>query len=99
MDRLAGNGSFTIAAQMAEIPCKGLHRVEVRDRRGNVSQAVLELKYRTIRVQPPLYKQGRYPALELTVLHATERGKPRGRDQIDWKLITNLPVRSRAQDG
>jgi len=33
----------------------------------------------------------------LTVLHATERGKPRGRDRIDWKLITNLPVTSRAQ--
>jgi hypothetical protein len=48
-------------------------------------------------VQPPLYKQRRYPALELTILHATERGKPRGRDRIDWKLITNLPVTSRAQ--
>jgi hypothetical protein len=44
-----------------------------------------------------MYKQRRYPALELTVLHATERGKPRGRDRIDWKLITNLPVTSRAQ--
>src|SRR5665213_2494046 len=33
----------------------------------------------------------------LTVLHATERGKPRGRDRIDWKLITNLPVTTRAQ--
>lgn len=97
VDRLAGDGSFTIAAQMAEVACKGLHRVTVRDRRGNVSQAVLELRYCTIRVQPPLYKQARYPALELTVLHATERDKPRGRDPIDWKLITNLPVRSRAQ--
>ena len=48
-------------------------------------------------MQPPLYKQRRYSALELTVLHATERGKPRDRDRIDWKLITNLPVTSRAQ--
>lgn len=31
------------------------------------------------------------------MLHATERGKPRGRDRIDWKLITNLPVTTRAQ--
>lgn len=97
VDRLAGDGQHTIAAEMAEVPCKGLHQVEVRDRHGKMTEAVLELKFRRILVQPPLYKQGRYPALELTVLHATERGKPRGRDPIDWKLITNLPVTTRAQ--
>jgi len=30
------------------------------------------------------------------VLHAQERGTPQGRERIDWKLITDLPVRSRA---
>lgn len=97
VDRLAGDGKHTIATEMSEVDCKGLHRVEVRDRHGKISEAVLELKYRRILVQPPLYKQRRYPALTLTVLHAIERGKPRGRDRIDWKLITNLPVTSRAQ--
>lgn len=97
VDRLAGDGGHTIATEMAEVDCKGLHRIEVRDRHGNISEATLELKFRRILVQPPLYKQRRYPALELTVLHATEQGKPRGRDPIDWKLITNLPVTSRAQ--
>lgn len=97
VDRLAGDGEHTIATEMAEVDCKGLHRVEVRDRHGRISEAVLELRFRRILVQPPLYKQRRYPALELTVLHAIERGKPRGRDKIDWKLITNLPVTSRAQ--
>ena len=77
VDRLAGDGEHTIATEMAEVDCKGLHRVEVRDRHGKVSEAVLELKFRRILVQPPLYKQRRYPALELTVWHATERGKPR----------------------
>ena len=97
VDRLAGDGEHTIATEMAEVDCKGLHRIEVRDRHGKISEAVLELKFRRILVQPPVYKQRRYPALELTVLHATERGKPRGRERIDWKLITNLPVTSRAQ--
>jgi hypothetical protein len=97
VDRLAGDGKHTIATEMSEVDCKGLHRVEVRDRHGKISEAVLELKYRRILVQPPLYKQRRYPALTLTVLHATERGRPRGRDRIDWKLITNLSVTSRAQ--
>lgn len=97
VDRLAADGSHTIAAEMAEVNCKGLHRVDVRGRDGEMSEAVLELKFRKIRVLPPLYKQRRYPALDLTVLHATERGKPRGRDAIDWKLITDLPITSRAE--
>ena len=49
-----------------------------------------------IRVLPPIGKQKRYPALTLTVIHAEERGTPKNRKKIDWKLITDLPVRSRA---
>jgi hypothetical protein len=94
VDRLAGDGEHTIATEIAEVNCKGLHRVDVCDRRGNMSEAVLELKFRRIRVLPPIGKQSRYPTLVLTVLHATERGKPCGRDPIEWKLITNLPVTS-----
>ena len=97
VDRLAGDGTHTIAAEMDEVRCKELHRVEVRDRQGKLSEAVLELKYRRIRVRPPIGKQRRYPDLILTVLHATERATPRGRDKIDWKLITDLPVGSRAE--
>jgi len=97
VDRVAGDGEHTIAAEMAEVDCKGLHRIEVRDRHGEISQAVLELKFRQIQVLPPIGKQSRYPTLRLTVLHATERGKPRDRDPIDWKLLTNLPVTSRAE--
>jgi Transposase DNA-binding/Transposase Tn5 dimerisation domain len=97
VDRLAGDGSHTIAAEMAETRCKGLHRVEVRDRHGEISHARLEVKYRRIKVLPPIGKQSRYPSLELTVLHATERSKPRGRDRIDWKLITDLPITSRRE--
>ena len=97
VDRLAGDGTVTVSAQMEEVRCKGVHRVAVRDQRGNVTEVVLELRYQKIHVLAPLYKQGRYPPLDLTVLHATERGKPKGRDPIDWKLITNLPVTSRAQ--
>lgn len=39
-------------------------------------------------------KQKRYPVLDLTVLHATERDEPEHRPRMDWKLITDLPVHS-----
>lgn len=97
VDRLAGDGKHTIATEMKEVRVQGLHRVEVRDRKGEISQAVLEIRYRRIRVLPPVNKKKQYPELLLTVIHAQERGEPKGRDKVDWKLITNLPVTSRKQ--
>jgi Transposase DNA-binding len=95
VDRLAGDGDHTIADEMDEVAVKGLHRVEVRDIHGNADEAVLEIRYRKIRVLPPIGKQKRYPALTLTVIHAEERGTPKNRKKIDWKLITDLPIQSR----
>ena len=94
VDRLAGSGDHTIADEMGEARVRGLHRIEVRDRKGDVSEATLEIKYRRIRVLPPIGKQNRYPALTLTIIHAEERGDPDDREKIDWKLITDLPVQS-----
>ena len=48
-------------------------------------------------VCPPIGKQKQYPQLDLTVIHASERGTPRGRDEIEWKLLTDLLVRSRKE--
>ena len=97
VDRLAGDGSHTIADEMEETAVKGLHQIEVRDDKGNLTKVALEIKFRRITVQPPIGKQKRYPALNLTVLHATERGVPKGRKPIDWKLITDLPIQTRAE--
>jgi transposase-like protein len=95
VDRLAGDGDHTIADEMDEVAVKGLHRIEVRDSNGDPDEAVLEIRYRKIRVLPPIGKQNRYPALTLTVIHAEERATPKNRKKIDWKLITDLPVGSR----
>jgi hypothetical protein len=97
VDRLAGDGDHTLADEMREVKVQGLHRIEVRNSKSEVSEAVLELRYRRIRVLPPIGKQKLYPELALTVLHATERNAPQGRDKIDWKLITDLPVTSHKQ--
>lgn len=88
---------FTISDEMSEVRVRGVHRIEVVDKKGCVSQARLELRYRRIRVMPPIGKQDRNPTLLLTVLFAQERGKPTGRGPIDWRLITDLPATSREQ--
>jgi Transposase DNA-binding len=95
VDRLAGDGDHTIADEMEEVAVKGLHRIDVRDSNGDPDGAALEIRYRKIHVLPPIGKQRRYPALTLTVIHAQERGTPKNRKAIEWKLITDLPVSCR----
>jgi hypothetical protein len=92
VDRLAGYGDHTLADEMDEVEVQGVHRVEVRDQKGHVGTAAIELRYRRIRVLPPIGKQKRYPSLELTLIQARERDGPADRPAIDWKLITDLPV-------
>ena len=97
VDRLAMKGESTVSEEMETVPVKGLHRIEVRDDKDNVSVATLELKYKRIKVCPPIGKQNQYPALCLTVIHASERDAPADREPIEWKLLTDLPVSSREQ--
>lgn len=96
VDRLAGDGEHTIADEMADVRVHGLHRVEFRDAKGQSCEALLEIRYRRIRVCPPIGKQKQYPTLDLTVIHAQERDAPSDRAALEWKLLTNLPVRSKA---
>jgi hypothetical protein len=96
VDRRCGEGDETIIEVMEEEPIKAVHRVEVMDAKGKPSTAVLEIKYHKLVVCPPLGKEKRYGNLTLTVIHATESGTPTDRDPIEWKLITDLPITSKA---
>ena len=71
--------------EMKRVPAKGLHRIQVRDRNGELSEATLELQGKRIQVLPPIGKNKQYPELTLTVIHAQERTSPEGRERIDWK--------------
>lgn len=61
VDRLAGDGDHTISDEMDEVAVKGLHRIEVRDNNDDPVEAVLEIRYRKIRVLPPIGKHSAIP--------------------------------------
>jgi hypothetical protein len=96
VDRRVEDGGQTVNDVMDEQRVKAVHRIEVRDNKGRSSTAVLEISYHRLQVCPPIGKEKRYSNLTLTVIHALERGIPEDRDPIEWKLITNLPVTSKA---
>jgi hypothetical protein len=56
----------------------------------------LDIKFEQLQVLPPEGKWKDHSDLTLTVIHATERGTPRGREKIVWKLL-NQPAGENAQ--
>ena len=94
VDRIAGEEGGTIADEMEKTKVAGIHRVKTKDKAGNPCAAKLQVRYRQMKIHPPIGKQKRYPSLGLTVIHASEEGQPIGRDRIEWKLVTDLPVKN-----
>jgi hypothetical protein len=96
-DRLADGGPETVTETVEGTPRRGLYRVVVRNRKGEESEAILEIRYRRLRIQTARAKKKRYPEMKVTVIEAREQQAPVDRDRIDWKLITDLAVDSRRQ--
>jgi len=92
VDRRVGTGSTTIAKKMKREPIQGVHQIEVLDAKRRPIQVELQLRYSQMTVHPPIGKHKKYSPLSLTVIHAWERGKPKGRKAICWKLLTDLSV-------
>jgi hypothetical protein len=90
VDRLAGDGDHTVADEMREVRIQGLHRIEVRNRKGERSEAVVEIRYRRIKVLAPVAKQKLYPArTHRHPCHRSDRTQGPG---------TNLEDRDLSQD-
>lgn len=97
VDRLAGDGGHTLEDEMDYVQVKGVHKFDVATRSGKLEKISLDIKYKRIKVLPPIGKQKKYPAITLTVIHAEESKIPKNRCKISWKLITDLSVTTKAQ--
>src|SRR5690625_2380972 len=82
---------------MRTVRSRGIHKIEFRDKDGRVCQARLALTFRRLRLLPSRAKRSRYPESTVTITHAREKDKLKGRDPIDWKLVTDMPVRTRTE--
>lgn len=81
-----------IAESAAQAKAAGVCRVEVQDKSGNSHVAKLQVRYRRMTMHPPHDRLKQCPSLELTVIHASEKRRPKGKEPVEWVLITDLPV-------
>ena len=75
-DRLADGGPETVAETVGRSPRRGFYRIVVRNRKGEESEAVLEIRYRRLRIQTAKGKKKRYPDQMVTVIEAREQEMP-----------------------
>jgi len=94
-DRSTGDGDIAISDEMELAGVRGVRRIHVKDRDGNDDVAKLDIRARRVCINPPKPKRKHFEPLTVTVVYAEERGTPKNRDRIVWKLMTNLPVQSR----
>ena len=77
---------------------RGRHEITFKDSHGDLVKAELEIKFEKVIIKPSFgLKSKIYPDTEVTLIFAKEVGTPHGeREPIDWKLMTNLNVNSKA---
>lgn len=56
VNRRAGNGDHTVATEMDDVTVKKRHIIDARDNNGEPDRALLEIRYRKVRLLPPIGK-------------------------------------------
>ncbi len=85
-----GQKAHRVFEQLESTPWAGTHEVALSGKEEDVAR--LQVKFATIKTLPPIGKQKHYHPQTITYVHAREEDAPSGREPINWKLATNLPV-------
>jgi len=96
VDRRTQDETITIQKAMKEAKKKGVHQISLRTKEGEENKIDLEIKFEKLTIKPSFGPKTKiYLDTEVNVITAKEVGTPQeGREPIDWKLMTNLSVKT-----
>lgn len=94
VNRLANES--TLAEELMLSEKKFSKRIEFDDTDGNRVSTRINVKVKKLLLHPPVNKSREYDDLHVTVVSAVEEKQPADRDRIRWTLLTNLPVKNKA---
>ena len=75
----------------------GRHSITFQDKDETSIEVDLEIKYERLELYSPVGKRKAYQPITVTVIHAKESGSTAGREPVDWKLVTDLPIEGLGQ--
>ena len=76
---------------------QGYHKIFLRHDQEGMREIILNVRWKTLTLHPPIGKAKQYPDLQLTALIATEECSDND-TRIEWKLLTDLPVANLADN-
>jgi hypothetical protein len=91
-ERLTQGGVFTIPQALERLPAAGCTTVETTGVAGKPIKAHLSLSFGQFTVLPPCHLLGKAAPMVVWVIHAREIDPPAGREALEWRLITDVPV-------
>lgn len=96
VDRRTEDETTTINQVLKKAKVRGQHKVTYFDKKGLKVDATLEIKFERITIKPSFGSKAKnYPDITAVFIHAKEISNTGGdREPIDWKLITNLSVKT-----
>lgn len=96
VDRRTEDETTTINQVLKKAKVRGQHKVTYFDKNGTEIEATLEIKFEKITIKPSFGSKAKnYPDITAVFIYAKEVSNNGGdREPIDWKLITNLPIRT-----
>lgn len=96
VNRLAENTTMEEEMKSVTPDHQGRHRIFLRHGEEGVREIILNVRWKTLTLHPPIGKAKQYPDLQLTALIATEEC-PDNDTRVEWKLLTDLPVTNLAE--
>lgn len=96
VNRLAENTTMEEEMKSVSSDDQGHHRIFLRHDQAGMREIILNVRWKTLTLHPPIGKAKQYPDLQLTALIATEEC-PENDTRVEWKLLTDLPVTSLAE--
>jgi len=96
VNRLAENTTMEEEMKSVSSDHQGRHRIFLRHGQDGMREIILNVRWKTLTLHPPIGKAKQYPVLQLTALIATEEC-PDNEARVEWKLLTDLPVTNLAE--
>jgi len=71
-----------------------IREITFTDKNGKEVTTQVAVKYKSMEIHPPIGKADHYQSLNLLFINVRELGNPKGRDPINWNLISNILTNS-----
>lgn len=93
IERNTSDGRSTLFSRIRTLAPKGRYKFMVEKKDGTTREADIEVRFYPVTILPSIAKTHCNP-IKAYVISAREKNPPSVEDRIDWRLLTDLPIKN-----